>query len=344
MNADFEKELSRLRNLATGLMEAIVVEDRAVAEGEVGNGGRAPDSGAPDLSDPAWIEDSRTVRELRAALEEFDVRFGMLEGRYFKLGEGRHWASRMVALEATARTLEAALAAMSRNLLRVADESVENQNKAALLDRFAFEFEERFGRKREDVVNRLAGIVDLIADQDVVRSCGREDCRVLDIGCGRGEWLEALRAAGFTSTVGVDASEEMIRACQRHDLAAIRSDLRKYLQSLPDASVAVVTAFGIFDRFGTGNALALLKEARRILVPGGLILVSGGESAAVQAARECGSPISAEAVAGAGAFIVFALEFSGFDGALAHGDMETHQAVSPIGRRSVFSLVSCRKP
>ena len=346
MNADFAKELRRLRRLAAGVGDANVAPDLTIADanGAVMDDGPASDADDPALSDSAMIGEKRTLREMRTAVEEFDVRLGMLENRRCKHGESRHWASRIIALEATARTLEAALAGMSRELLRAAEESVMNQNRAALLDRFAFEFEGRHGGKREEVVDGWACHVDLVADHDTVRSQGRDGCKVIDIGCGRGEWLEALRAAGFSSSVGVDSNEEMIRECQRRDLSAIRGNHRKYLQNLPDASVTVVTAFDVVERSGLATALALFKEARRVLEPGGLLLVSVGQTAATQAAQECGLRVPTSAVAYAGSFIAFALEFSGFAGIVVHGESEVPAGCDRPGRAAEVRVVSCRKP
>jgi 2-polyprenyl-3-methyl-5-hydroxy-6-metoxy-1,4-benzoquinol methylase len=62
---------------------------------------------------------------------------------------------------------------------------------------------------------------------------------VLDLGCGRGEFLEAAREAGLNAR-GIDQSEESVAMCRAKGLAAERADLFGYLDSLPDLSLGGV--------------------------------------------------------------------------------------------------------
>ncbi len=59
---------------------------------------------------------------------------------------------------------------------------------------------------------------------------------VLDIGCGRGEFLELMREAGVPAR-GIDLSEESVAACRRNGLTAETADLFPYLAGLPEASL-----------------------------------------------------------------------------------------------------------
>src|SRR5207249_10757746 len=59
---------------------------------------------------------------------------------------------------------------------------------------------------------------------------------VLDLGCGRGEFLEAARDAGLTARA-IDQSEECIAICRAKGLDAERADLFEFLAALPDQSV-----------------------------------------------------------------------------------------------------------
>ena len=63
------------------------------------------------------------------------------------------------------------------------------------------------------------------------------NCRnVLDIGCGRGEFLEMMRAAGVPAK-GIDLSPESVATCRHKTLEAEVADLFVYLESLPEASL-----------------------------------------------------------------------------------------------------------
>jgi len=59
---------------------------------------------------------------------------------------------------------------------------------------------------------------------------------VLDIGCGRGEFLELMREAGVPAR-GIDASRESVDLCRQKGLDAERADLFAYLADLPEASL-----------------------------------------------------------------------------------------------------------
>jgi len=63
---------------------------------------------------------------------------------------------------------------------------------------------------------------------------GRQN--VLDIGCGRGEFLETMREAGIPAR-GIDLSEEAIATCRHKGLEAEAADLFEHLESLPEASL-----------------------------------------------------------------------------------------------------------
>ena len=70
--------------------------------------------------------------------------------------------------------------------------------------------------------------------QYVALFSGRQN--VLDIGCGRGEFLETMRDAGVTAR-GIDLSEESVAICRGKGLHADTADLFEYLSELPASSL-----------------------------------------------------------------------------------------------------------
>jgi 2-polyprenyl-3-methyl-5-hydroxy-6-metoxy-1,4-benzoquinol methylase len=63
-----------------------------------------------------------------------------------------------------------------------------------------------------------------------------ESRNVLDIGCGRGEFLEMMRDAGIPAK-GIDLGEESVATCRHKGLDAEEADLFDYLENLPEASL-----------------------------------------------------------------------------------------------------------
>jgi SAM-dependent methyltransferase len=59
---------------------------------------------------------------------------------------------------------------------------------------------------------------------------------VLDIGCGRGEFLEVMREAGVPAR-GIDSSLESIALCREKGLAAEAADLFEYLRGLNEGEL-----------------------------------------------------------------------------------------------------------
>ncbi|MGE3191622.1 MAG: class I SAM-dependent methyltransferase, partial [Vicinamibacterales bacterium] len=97
-------------------------------------------------------------------------------------------------------------------------------------------FEDLFRGPESEIRSRLAAYVPLFA--------GAAD--VLDVGCGRGEFLDLLRDAGVTCR-GLDLNHEMVEVCRArgHDVA--EGDALAYLQSLPDASLGGLIATQVVE-------------------------------------------------------------------------------------------------
>ena len=88
--------------------------------------------------------------------------------------------------------------------------------------------------------------------------------RVLDAGCGRGEFLLALRNAGV-GAYGVDASQDMVDLCAKHNLEVYRSDILTHLRGLPDKSLDGVFAAHVVEHLTFGELMEFLTEAYRVL-------------------------------------------------------------------------------
>ncbi len=94
----------------------------------------------------------------------------------------------------------------------------------------------------------------------------------VDVGCGRGEWVELLAEEGVEA-VGVDEDAGAIAACRERGLAALRTDALDYLSSLDPGSVQGVSALHVVEHWEISRLLAFLEEARRVLAPGGVVLL-----------------------------------------------------------------------
>jgi SAM-dependent methyltransferase len=96
--------------------------------------------------------------------------------------------------------------------------------------------------------------------------------RVLDVGAGRGEWLELLTGEGFDA-YGVDSNASAIERCRERGLNVVHCDALHHLATLPDAALAALTAFQFIEHVLFDNLTDLLDQAARVLRPGGILIL-----------------------------------------------------------------------
>jgi ubiquinone/menaquinone biosynthesis C-methylase UbiE len=113
-------------------------------------------------------------------------------------------------------------------------------------------------------------LVDLLDQRDAAST------RLLDIGCGGGHWLGVAAEAGLrpANLCGIDLLEERVRAVRSRlpRATAMRADARAL--PLSDDSADVVLMFTLLSSLEDRAAVRqALREARRVLAPGGTLLV-----------------------------------------------------------------------
>lgn len=95
---------------------------------------------------------------------------------------------------------------------------------------------------------------------------------VVDLGCGRGEFLELLRAAGVAAW-GVEHDERRVAECRERSLDVRQGDLLQVLESVPDGSLGGVVSFQVVEHLPLSKTVRLLEVARRKLRPNGCLVV-----------------------------------------------------------------------
>jgi len=98
------------------------------------------------------------------------------------------------------------------------------------------------------------------------------ECPVLDIGCGRGEWLELMIEKGFQAR-GIDLDEGMLESCHALDLPAEQGEALATLKGLPENSQAVVSGFHIAEHIPFSVLKDIVVEVARVLKPAGLLIL-----------------------------------------------------------------------
>ncbi|MGV3628285.1 MAG: class I SAM-dependent methyltransferase [Betaproteobacteria bacterium] len=105
------------------------------------------------------------------------------------------------------------------------------------------------------------------------------DIRVLDVGCSRGQFVAAAIAAGYRAE-GVEPAPRIAEAARAAGVP-VRTGLLEE-QHFPDGSFDALTLFEVIEHLR--EPLPLLAECRRVLKPGGILLVSTANAASWTAA------------------------------------------------------------
>ncbi len=94
---------------------------------------------------------------------------------------------------------------------------------------------------------------------------------VLDLGCGRGEFLALLAAEGIAVS-GVDSDPAMVDRCRAQGLPAVQGDGLDHLAGLDDASLGTVFCAQVIEHLDLDGLHRLLELSLRTLAPGGLLI------------------------------------------------------------------------
>jgi O-antigen chain-terminating methyltransferase len=136
-----------------------------------------------------------------------------------------------------------------------------------LFDGFYVSFEDTFRGTREDIKRRVEIYLPYVREA----GAGTAKAPVLDIGCGRGEWLELLRDNGLAAS-GVDLNRITAAHCRERGLVVAEADGLDYLRGLKASSVGAVTAIHVIEHVPFRQLMFLFDEVRRVLKPGGVAI------------------------------------------------------------------------
>lgn len=218
---------------------------------------------------------------LEAKLSSLDARLVTIE-----IASDANRTEVAARLDETQTTLEADRAEVARQLAsmqlafdaaraearkleqREAEELRKAADRSAALDPLYAAFEDKFRGERALVRARVEPFVQWIREA----SAGSAEAPVLDLGCGRGEWLELLRDHGMHAR-GVDLNRVFVEMCTGRGLDVAHGDVIEELSALGDGSIGAVTSMHLVEHLPFETVIQLLDEIRRVLRPGGIVLL-----------------------------------------------------------------------
>jgi SAM-dependent methyltransferase len=141
---------------------------------------------------------------------------------------------------------------------------------------------------------------------------------VLDLGCGRGEFLELIKQNG-TGARGVDCDPESVALCRQKQLEVEQAELFSYLAALPDESLDGIFSAQVVEHLPPARLPELVTLAASKLEPGGVLAIEtpNPECLAIFTSNFYIDPTHVRPVPSA--LLHFYLEESGF------GSIEVHQ-------------------
>ena len=137
-----------------------------------------------------------------------------------------------------------------------------------------FAFEAAMRGSREEIANRQQRYLERFRDVD----------DILDLGCGRGEFLALLRDAG-KSAQGVDLDGDMVDQCRAQGLDVIQAEGIAFLTGLPPKSLGGVFAAQVVEHLAPDRLISLLSACHRAIRPGGVVVLETINPASLSALR-----------------------------------------------------------
>lgn len=156
---------------------------------------------------------------------------------------------------------------MSDSPSKKKSDSLTSTNLSSPSD-FYIAFEDRYRGSRELIKQRQTSYLPYIAPLNTVYP----NLKAIDLGCGRGEWLELLKENGVDAS-GVDLDDAMLSSCIASNLKVKKIDAISALQELPNASLHIISGFHIAEHLPFEQLIELIHQALRVLSPGGLLIL-----------------------------------------------------------------------
>jgi len=140
------------------------------------------------------------------------------------------------------------------------------QHQSAVPDSFYLAFENRFRGDAATIRERQSYYLPMLEELAPLNN----GLPLVDIGCGRGEWLQMLPER--LNRIGIDLNSMNVEACHAQGLSAVQQDALIWLANQPENSVAAVTAFHVIEHLSFEQFNVLLDECQRVLAPGGVVI------------------------------------------------------------------------
>ena len=133
---------------------------------------------------------------------------------------------------------------------------------------FYLDFENKFRGDTQSILYQFSKydfLIDLIIK-------GIEKPKLIDIGSGRGEWIQKW-SNKIEDCFGIENDQEMISLCRKKGLKIMAGDAFDILPTLSTNSVSVLTMFHVIEHISYKQSLKILSECYRVLSEDGVFII-----------------------------------------------------------------------
>jgi SAM-dependent methyltransferase len=135
------------------------------------------------------------------------------------------------------------------------------------MDLFYASFEDQFRGPTHEIRSRAEIYLPRVREA----GAGVTESPIVDLGCGRGEWLALLRENGLVAR-GLDLNRVMVSRCEELGLEVIEADALSHLGGIADGALGAITAMHVIEHMPFESLVRLLDEAWRTLRSGGIAI------------------------------------------------------------------------
>jgi len=205
------------------------------------------------------------IRQVRGELTELiSERLEAKQSEITKLAVELHRLHEVLQLVRAEITIHKTSAPLAGTGLQLTE--AVNDDSATQLDGFYAALENRFRGAPAAIKDQFRFYLTYIR-----QACDAPNASVLDLGSGRGEWLQLLKDENVSAR-GVDTNKIFQTRCRELGLSVVEQDMLSYLKTVESNSIAAVTGFHIIEHLEFSYLVGLLDETMRVLRPGGVVL------------------------------------------------------------------------
>ena len=208
----------------------------------------------------------RINQSIRQSHEQFSTATARINMRILSAGAELH--PQLESQSGSQNASQSSFQGQSQGSLRTQGENLRDPKLAAELDRYYLAFEDSHRGNAQQMRERYKPYM---LELNLIKQSPVSKKPFLDLGCGRGEWLDFVTAQGIAAQ-GIDLNPVMVKQVLDKGLHAKESDLLSALRSHADGSLSGVSAFHVIEHLPFEVLFECVAQSWRVLAEGGMLI------------------------------------------------------------------------